>query len=160
MILPIPEPVVSPNVLYQHSQVLFWVIVSVGSQKYTKLPNLAGVLALPVTHLVLQSTVARNNPVERLKALIILLNWPFPAGPFYRDPSFVLSGTLLHMAMHCGLYMPTLSQDFSKVLNKNREKEFLQRIQLWAYIMITYQRYSVLCLVHCVANRIHQNLFS
>jgi hypothetical protein len=157
--LPIIESTLSPNVLYQHSTVLFWAVVSVGSQRYTGQPTLAGTLALPITQLILQSTIARNNPVERMKALILLLSWPFPAGPFYRDPSFVLSGTLLHMAMHCGLYTPSLSQDPLKTLN-HREKEFVQRIELWAYIIVTYQRYVALNLTHNIPNRNYQDLFS
>ncbi|KAK9244191.1 hypothetical protein V1506DRAFT_542244 [Lipomyces tetrasporus] len=86
---------------------LFWVVVSIGSRRYTRQPTLTRALALPVTQLALQSIIARTKPIERMKGLILLLNWPFPSGPFYRDPSFVLGGTLLHMAMHCGqIYHP------------------------------------------------------
>ncbi|KAK9233921.1 hypothetical protein V1525DRAFT_391961 [Lipomyces kononenkoae] len=139
-LLPILDPSVSPNAFYEHASFLFWVVVSIGSQRYTRQPSLTRTLALPVTQLVLQSTIVRTKPIERMKALILLLNWPFPTGPFYRDPSFVLGGTLFHMAMHCGLHAPTFSQDFSKPYRNLPEHELVQRAEMWAYVVITYQR--------------------
>ncbi|KAK9252287.1 hypothetical protein V1507DRAFT_230946 [Lipomyces tetrasporus] len=103
-----------PNTCYQHAPFLFWVVVSIGSRRYTRQPTLTRALALPVTQLALQSIIVRTKPIERMKRLILLLNWPFPSGPFYRDPSFVLGGTLLHMAMHCGLHAPSLARTFQR----------------------------------------------
>ena len=112
--LPLLDPSVIPNRLYQHAPFLFWAVVSIGSRRYTRQPSLTQALALPVTQLALQSIINRTKPIERMKAVILLLNWPFPSGPFHRDPSFLLSGALLHMAMQCGLHAPNFSQDFSK----------------------------------------------
>ncbi|KAI9824846.1 MAG: hypothetical protein M1819_000798 [Sarea resinae] len=130
--LPILDPSVTPNTFYQHAPSLFWVVVSIGSQRYTRQPNLTLSLALPVTQLVLQSIIIRTNAIDRVRALILLLNWPFPTGPFYRDPSFVLSGTLLHMAMHCGLHAPTFTQEFSTTHRKLPEQELIRRAEMWA----------------------------
>jgi transcriptional regulatory protein LEU3 len=138
--LPIIDPNVSPNAFYQHAPSLFWVVVSIGSRRYTRQPTLTRILALPVTQLVLQSIIVRTKPIERMKGLILLLNWPFPSGPFYREPSFLLAGALPHMAMHCGLHPPTSSQDFSKGYPKLPEQELLRRAEMWAYVVITYQR--------------------
>ncbi|KAK9259621.1 hypothetical protein V1519DRAFT_250325 [Lipomyces tetrasporus] len=137
--LPILDPSVTPNTCYQRAPFLFWVVVSIGSRRYTRQPTLTRALALPVTQLALQSIIVRTKPIERVKGLILLLNWPFPAGPFYRDPSFVLGGTLLHMAMHCGLHAPSFSQDFSKTYLKLPEQELVRRAEMWAYVVITYQ---------------------
>ncbi|RDW74907.1 hypothetical protein BP6252_06049 [Coleophoma cylindrospora] len=130
--LPILDPSVTPNTFYQHSPALFWVIISVGSRKYSRQPTLTQVLTLPVTQLILQSIIVRNKPIERMRALMLLLNWPFPSSPFYRDPSFLLSGTLLHMAIHCGLHVPTFSQDFSRVYLELPEPELIRRAEMWA----------------------------
>jgi transcriptional regulatory protein LEU3 len=105
-----------------------------------------------------------------MKGQILLLNWPFPSGPFYREPSFLPVGALLHMAMHCGLHAPTFSQDFSKAYLKLPEQELLRRAEIWAYVVITYQRYTILNLTPqlpllivtirtCSASR-HANLVS
>lgn len=142
--LPIIDPNVTPNTFYQHAPLLFWVIVSIGSRRYARQPTLTRALALPVTQLALQSIIVRSKLIERMKGLILLLNWPFPTGPFYRDPSFLLSGTLLHMAMQCGVHAPTFSQDFSKAYLKLPEQELVRRAEMWAYVVITYQRHTVL----------------
>lgn len=123
---------------------LFWVIVSIGSRRYTEQSTLTPFLAQPVTQLALQSITTRNNPIERIKGLLLLLNWPFPSSAFYRDPSFLLAGTLLHMAMQCGLNAPTFSEDFTKSYTKTTEQEHLRRAELWAHVVITYQMYGTL----------------
>lgn len=142
--LPILDPSVTPNTFYQHAPFLFWVVVSIGSRRYSRQPTLIQALALPVIQLALQSIIVRAKPIERMKGLIILLNWPFPTGSFYHDPSFLLGGTLLHMAMQCGLHAPTFSQEFSKTNLKLPEQEPIRRAELWAYVVITYQRYAIL----------------
>lgn len=142
--LPILDPSVTPNTFYQHAPFLFWVVVSIGSRRYTLQPTLTLILALPVTQLALQSIMVRTKPIERMKGLILLLKWPFPCNSLYRDPSFLLSGTLLHMAMQCGLHAPTFSQDFSKTYLKLPEQELIWRAEMWAYVVITYQRYTVM----------------
>jgi transcriptional regulatory protein LEU3 len=139
-ILPILDPSVTPNTLYQHAPALFWVVVSIGSRRYTQQPTLTQALALPVTQLALQSIIVRTKPMERMKGLILLLNWPFPSGPFYRDSSFLLSGTLLHMAMQCGLHAPTFSEEFSKTYLNLPEQEAVRRAEMWTYVVLTYQR--------------------
>jgi hypothetical protein len=121
---------------------LFWVIVSIGSRRYTEQSTLTPFLAQPVTQLALQSITTRNNPIERIKGLLLLLNWPFPSSAFYRDPSFLLAGTLLHMAMQCGLNAPTFSEDFTKSYTKTTEQEHLRRAELWAHVVVTYQMYG------------------
>jgi transcriptional regulatory protein LEU3 len=142
--LRILDPNVSPNTFYQHAPSLFWVVVSIGSRRYTRQPTLTRILALPVTQLVLQSIIIRTKPIERIKALILLLNWPVPSGHFYREPSFLLGGALLHMAMQSGLHAPGFSQDLSKGHSKLPERELLRRAEMWAYVIITYQRSAIL----------------
>jgi len=48
------------------------------------------------------------------------------------------------MAMRCGLHAPTFSQDFSKAYLKLPEQEPARRAEMWAYVFITYQRYTTL----------------
>jgi transcriptional regulatory protein LEU3 len=80
--------------------------------------------------------------MQVIKGLILLISWPFSATSFYRDPSFVLSGALLHKAMQCGLHLPSLSHDFSKIrpgLVATKE-EHLRKAEIWVYAVLTYQR--------------------
>jgi transcriptional regulatory protein LEU3 len=48
------------------------------------------------------------------------------------------------MAMHSGLHAPGFSQDFSKGHAKLPERELLRRAEMWAYVIITYQRSTIL----------------
>ncbi|KAF2030721.1 hypothetical protein EK21DRAFT_64788 [Setomelanomma holmii] len=138
-LLPLLDPSIAPNRFYQRATFLFWVIVSIGSRRYTEQPTLNQSLAQPVTQLALQSITTRNNPIERIKGLILLLHWPFPSSAFYRDPSFLLAGFLLHMAMQCGLNAPTFSEEFTKSYTKTTEQEHLRRAEIWAHVVVTYQ---------------------
>ena len=145
--LPILHAEVTPNSLYQHAPLLFWIVLSIGSRRHPRQPTLVGTLAGPVTELALQSIAVRTRPIERMKAIILLLTWPFPSGPFYHDPSFLLGGSLLHMAMQHGLHAPSFGQEFSKPYVNTTEQEPLRRAELWAYAVITYQRYILrLCI--------------
>lgn len=138
--LPLLDSSASPNTVYQQAPFLFWMIVAIGSRRYPRQPTLTQALAQPVTELALQSIIVRLKPIERLRGLLLLLTWPFPSGPFYRDPTFLLGGNILHMAMSCGLHAPTSSSDFSKAYLKLPEQELIRRAEMWAYVVITYQR--------------------
>lgn len=138
--VPVLDPSITPNTYHQYAPFLFWVIISIGSRRYKRLPTLIQALAIPVTQLTLQSIILRSNPIERIRGLILLLNWPFPTTPFYRDPSFLLCGTLLNLAMQCGLHAPAFGQDFSKVYVESSEHEALCRAEMWAHVVIAYQR--------------------
>ncbi|KAH7065786.1 hypothetical protein BKA63DRAFT_571934 [Paraphoma chrysanthemicola] len=138
-VFPLLNPHVNPNRFYERMPFLFWVIVSIGSRRYTEQPTLTPFLAQPVIQLALQSITTRNNPIERIKGLLLLLNWPFPSSAFCRDPSFLLAGTLLHVSMHCGLYAPTFSEDFTKSYTETIEQEHLRRAEIWAHVVIAYQ---------------------
>jgi transcriptional regulatory protein LEU3 len=48
------------------------------------------------------------------------------------------------MAMHSGLHAPGFSQDFSKGHPKLPERELLRRAEMWAYVIITYQKSTIL----------------
>lgn len=148
-LIPIIDPLSSPNTIYNQSPFLFWMVVSLGSRKYARQPALTQALSAPVTQLALQSIVVRTKPIERVKALILMITWPFPSGPFYHDPSFLLTGALVHMGLQCGLHAPSSSSEFSKTFLKLPEQDPVRKAELWAYIVITYQRSVVLYYLVC-----------
>jgi hypothetical protein len=91
---------------------------------------------------MMSSLHSRTKPLESIKAVLLLLEWPFPSTSYKRDPSFVLSGALIHMAMQCGLHTPYLSMEMLKC---DPQSSFLgstdmERAKLWAYVVILYQR--------------------
>jgi hypothetical protein len=140
--LPILEPSVPPDLMYGSSPLLFWVVVSIGSRKYGKHPTLINALSGRVTNLLLQSMTLRSKALEVIKGFVLVLTWPFPFGSFNHDPSFVFCGSLVHIALQCGLHIPYLGMTSSKLCSPVKDTSSVQRVKLWAYVVITYQTYD------------------
>jgi transcriptional regulatory protein LEU3 len=115
-------------------------IVLVGSRKHPKYHTLNNALSPRVTQLALGAINSRGKPLEVIKAFILLLTWPVTTSSFYRNPSFVLSGALIHMALQCGLHTSHLKIFSVKTKPALSELKVLNKAQLWAYVAITYQR--------------------
>ncbi|CRG86076.1 hypothetical protein PISL3812_03079 [Talaromyces islandicus] len=141
-LLPVLDPTIMPNNLYGKSPVLFWVVVSIGARKNLAHPNLITALSSRVSPLILTSLSTRTRSLEAIKAMLLLMEWPFPSNPYQGEPSFVLSGALVHMAMQNGLHTPYLSKDVPKLEAQSSfmESSTVERIRLWAYVVIVYQR--------------------
>jgi transcriptional regulatory protein LEU3 len=137
--LPILDSDRSPNWWYNHSSLVFWLIVSIGSRRYAKFPTLTNALSSRVTNLALSSLNSRYKPLEVIRGLVLLLTWPFPSTAFYRDSTCVLSGALLHLAMQCGLHTPFIKMHSFKE-NAMLDSNPSTRAQLWAYVVIAYQK--------------------
>jgi hypothetical protein len=132
----------SADDLYSYSSLLFWVVVSLGSRKYDKHPTLIHALSPRVTNHVMMSMNSKNIPTAFVKALILFLTWPFPSTAFHRTSSFVLGAMLIPIAMQCELHTPYLDTESSKLELESLEPASLERAKLWAYAVITYQRYG------------------
>ncbi|KAF2665982.1 hypothetical protein BT63DRAFT_45829 [Microthyrium microscopicum] len=141
--LPILDSTMSPNDVYENSTILFWIIVSVGSRGYEQRPWLVNALAGPVTQLMLASLNSRIKPLESIMGILVALAWPFPTANYFRDSGFIHCGALLHMALQCGLhtpYLPYMNVQSFKNDAPLTEPNILKRAQLWAHVVITYQR--------------------
>jgi hypothetical protein len=74
--------------------------------------------------------------------MILFLTWPFPSSSFNRTSSFNHGAMLIHMAMQCDLHTPYLDVNLPRPGPNSSEKESIERARLWAYAVITYQRYE------------------
>jgi transcriptional regulatory protein LEU3 len=148
-LLPVLDPTNTPNLLYGKSQVLFWVVVSIGARKNLSHPNLITALSPRISPLVLASLSTRAKPLEVIKAVLLLMEWPFPSNPYQSEPSFVLSGALVHMAMQNGLHTPYLGKEIPKLEAQSSfvQSSTVERTRLWAYVVIVYQRYGLTSLL-------------
>ena len=74
--------------------------------------------------------------------MLLLMEWPFPLSSYQYEPSFVLSGALIHMAMQNGLHTPYLSKETPKLEAQSSfvESTAMERARLWTYVVIVYQR--------------------
>ena len=112
--LPFLDQLRSPEEYYsQDHKLLFWAIISVAARRSSSRPTLLKDLAKPLTDLIWDSV--RNQPNHHVvKALCLLCTWPVPAERTVTDPTYMLCGVMMQIAMQIGLHQPTHPQDFSR----------------------------------------------
>ena len=75
-----------------------------------------------------------------VRALLLLLHWPFPKVGGGSDLTFALSGAVVHIVMQIGLHLPMASQEFSKDKLRLTEEDLKMRVEIWGYCALIYQR--------------------
>jgi hypothetical protein len=142
--LPFLNRTQTPDDYYTASPLLFWTIISVGARRYQSDSGLLTSLAGPVTRLVWSTLADIPQSYHVVKALCLLCSWPFPTSSTSTDPTFMLCGMMIQVAMQLGLHRPSHSQDFSKFRVELIEEELRDKVQTWAICNIVAQRYCPL----------------
>lgn len=137
---PFLNPERSPDHYETTSPLLFWLIISVGARNYTTEPTLYNSLAGPVMRLVWSTVSEVPQSFHVVKALILLCTWPFPTSSTTTDPTFILCGVMMQIAMQIGLHRPSHAQDFSKFQIELRDADLKDRVRTWAVCNIVAQR--------------------
>ena len=70
----------------------------------------------------------------------MLCVWPLPISSTSTDPTLMISGLMLQVAMQIGLHRPSHAQDFSKFRVDLREEELKDRVKTWAACNVVAQR--------------------
>ncbi|KAJ5750373.1 hypothetical protein N7533_007401 [Penicillium manginii] len=140
--LPFLDRQQSPDDYYAASPLLFWTIISVGARRYQGDTGLLNSLAGPVTRLVWSTLADIPQSYHVVKALCLLCSWPFPTSSTSTDPTFMLCGMMIQVAMQLGLHRPSHSQDFSKFRVELIEDELRDKVRTWAICNIVAQRVS------------------
>ncbi|OGE58580.1 hypothetical protein PENARI_c001G12470 [Penicillium arizonense] len=140
--LPFLDQKQSPDEYYNSSSLLFWTIISVGARRYQGDSNLLNSLAGPVTRLVWSTLADIPQSYHVVKALSLLCSWPFPVSSTSTDPTFMLCGMMVQVAMQLGLHRPSHTQDFSKFRVELIEEELRDKVRTWAICNIVAQRVS------------------
>jgi len=137
--LPFLDQVRSPEEYYNHDhKLLFWAILSVAARRSSSRPTLLKDLAKPLTDLIWDSI--RNQPNHHVvKALCLLCTWPIPAERTVTDPTYMLCGVMMQIAMQIGLHQPTHPQDFSRNKVRLQQEDIHDRLRTWAVCNIVAQ---------------------
>ncbi|PWY91143.1 C6 transcription factor [Aspergillus heteromorphus CBS 117.55] len=130
----------SPDEYYNASPLLFWTIISVGARRFQADTHLLNSLAGPVSRLVWSTLADIPQSYHVVKALCLLCTWPFPASSTSNDPTFMLCGMMIQVAMQLGLHRPSHTQDFSKFRVELIEEELRDKVRTWAVCNIVAQR--------------------
>ena len=137
--LSILDPTTPPNIYYTTSPFLFWTVIGVASRNYSRRTIPLNDLRPKVLDLALSALGSEAN-VQSIQAMLILLTWPFPKTHRHADITSQLNGATLHMAMQMGLHIPISSHEYSRVKLQLTPAEIDKRAELWAQIILLYQR--------------------
>ena len=116
-------------------------MICVAARRYSGTARLLERLTDPLNDLLWKEV--REIPQNYLfvKALCLLCTWPFPISSTSADPSFMLSGLNMHVAMQLGLHRPSHVQDFQKFRAHLMEEQLRDRVRTWASCNAVAQRY-------------------
>lgn len=138
--LPFLDPLRQPEeVLAKDNKLLFWAIISVGARHYKRDPGLLNRLKDPLTDLIWKTIKGQTNH-HVVKALCLLCYWPLPQHRTVMDPTFVLCGVMMQVAIQIGLHQPTHPQDFSRTKVRLQKEDIQDRLRTWAVCNIVAQR--------------------
>lgn len=139
-LLPLLDSSKPPDHYYDISPLLFWVIISTASRRTSAQPTLLNSLAPAVLRLTWSTLGAIPQNYHIVKALCLLCTWPFPVSSTSADPTFVLCGSMMNIAMQMGLHRPSYAQDFARFRIQLREEDISDRVKTWAVCNIVAQR--------------------
>ncbi|KAI4148339.1 MAG: hypothetical protein LQ341_001621 [Variospora aurantia] len=138
--MPLLEPSITSDSYYDASPLLFWIIVSVAARHYPLDPTLLPSLSIPISHLLWATLADVPQSYIVVKALCILCTWPIPISSTSKDPTFMLCGLMMQVAMQIGLHRPSHAQDFARFKIELREEEMKDRVKTWVACNIVSQR--------------------
>lgn len=139
--LPMLDPQKSPDEYYAASPLLFWIIIAVAARRDQTDPTLLTSLAAPVSRLLWATLESVPQNYIVVKALCLICSWPMPISSTSADPTFMLSGMMMQIAMQIGIHRPSHAQDFTKFKVELREEELKDRVRTWASCNAVAQRW-------------------
>jgi hypothetical protein len=138
--VPFLNPKRTPDEYHARSPFLFWTILTVGARHYTPEPELFNALSAPLLRLMWSTIAEVPQNYHVVKALILLCAWPLPTSSTSTDPTFMICGLMMQIAIQIGLHRPTHAQDFTKFRVELREVELQDRVVVWSVCNIVAQR--------------------
>ncbi len=138
--LPFLNPERSPDEFFERSPLLFWTILTIGARQYSPELELFPSLIQPLNRLVWATMADVPQNYHVVKALILLCAWPLPTSSTSTDPTLMLCGLMMKIALQIGLHRPSHAQDFTKFRVELREIELQDRVVVWSVCNIVAQR--------------------
>lgn len=137
--LPVLDPDKPPDHFLELSELLFWTIIAVAARRYADDHTLLMGIASPLQSLLWATIASVTHNYHDVKALCLLCTWPLPTKSTSTDPTFMLSGLMMHIALQCGLHRPSHIKDFSRIRVELRVEEVMDRLKTWASCNIVSQ---------------------
>lgn len=132
-----------PNEVHDLSSLLFWVVIVVGARRYAADETLLMRLETPVARIIYDTIFANPQNYHVVKALAIMCTWPLPKKKTSDDPTYLLSGLMMEIALQTGLHRPSHVQDFyTRQRIELHDEDIRDRLQTWICCNIVAQEIS------------------
>lgn len=155
---PLLDPELGSRHYFSLSPVLGWTVVIIAARRYPPDPELVTRLSAPYHKLLWTTIQEMPQRYHTAKALALLCTWPlvkvyapYTAGSEYKagaglglsevDPSFMLSGIMIQIALQTGIHRPLHAQDFIRPMRFVSQEEVNDRRLTWIVCNIVAQRF-------------------
>lgn len=121
---------------------LHWAIITVASRHYTGHPGLMQELKDPFHDFLWYIISKVPQTYHVVKALCLTCVWPLPTNSTSMDPSMMICGSMIQLAMQFGLHRPSHAQDFSRFKIELLEEDIRDRMNTWVMCNLVAQNIS------------------
>ncbi|KAK6003605.1 hypothetical protein QM012_009376 [Aureobasidium pullulans] len=140
--LPLLSPDTPYTAFFAMSPLLHWTILTIAMRRYEGRPGLLQELRRSFTDLMWSTIASDPQSYHIVKALVLICTWPMPSSSTSHDPSMMLCGTMVQLAMQFGLHRPSHAQDFSRNRIELREEDIQDRMHTWVAVNLIAQNTS------------------
>lgn len=138
--LPFLDPAMNSDQYFNLCPLLGWTIVLVAARRFSHEPTLLANLSAPYTKLLWASLCEMPQSYHVVKALALYCTWPLPFNSSSVDPTFMISGIMMQIALQTGLHRPLHAQDFGKYVKDIKDSDVKDRTVTWAVCNIICQK--------------------
>ena len=139
--MPFLNPNRTPDEFYKRSPLLFWTMLTIGSRHYSAEPPPVRCSTRPTQQAGMGNHGRCTSELPcRQGAHSVVRSGPLPTSSTSTDPTFMLCGLMMQIALQIGLHRPSHAQDFSKFRIELREVELQDRVIVWSVANIVAQR--------------------
>ncbi|KAJ8607390.1 hypothetical protein MRB53_040336 [Persea americana] len=129
--MPFLDPKKSPEYYFDASPLLFWAIIVTSSRRDEEDPTLLTGMATPLAQMMWSTVAAVPQNYHVVKALIIMCLWPLPTKSTSTDPTWMIGGLMMQLALQTGLHRPAHYLDFSRIRLELRPEDVKDRLRTW-----------------------------
>ena len=111
---PFVEPLGSLHRLHKTSELLFWTMVLVSARLNSDgdSATIWSSLIQPHRALLFSTIFVTKQKLETIHAILLLCTWPYPVLSQFDDPTWLLCGVVIHMAISIGLHKPDHGHEY------------------------------------------------
>lgn len=156
---PLLDPTLGSDHYFNTSPILGWTIIIIAARRYSTDVQLLNKLITPHKKLLWATISEMPQRYYTAKSLALLCTWSIPIttvnsrsspagglGLSEMDPTFMLSGIMIQIAIQCGLHRPLNTDDLNRSSRVVSQAEIEDRKLTWALCNIVAQGFVTIFL--------------